>query len=241
MVYKNKGNLSINNKESRIESLADDILRGDFNRIGPLETDASRLLVQFCAEGHLATRDNYDEDERKRQCDWAVETANEAIFVDIVPEIFNAAIYGQEEEWRPIPDVEEIPVVGLPYDILMIYLEGLPLAVAIFASDEYQPEPDEFVEEVEISKSPMHIEMIQAIYVDEAVVSQLGLSDDEVGVYLEMLVSKTLERFTFDDESYEMFRPTITIAKNQEGYFEQMADEFLWGKTEQEVGYIIFN
>ena len=243
-MHENKGNLSINSKESRIESLAEDIVRGDFYRIGPLTTDACRLLVQFCAEGHLATREEYDESERKRQCDWAVETAAEAIFVDILPEVFTAVVYGQEgeEEWMPVPDADEVSIIGLTHDILMVYLEGLPFAVSIFTSDEYYPDPeDEYSEEIKISVTPEHLEAIQAIYVDEGVVSQLGLSKDEVGVYLEMLVSKTLERFTYDSDSTEMFRPTITVAKNQEGYFEQTAYEFLWGKTEQEAGYIVFN
>lgn len=236
MMYKNEG-LSINNRQSGIESLAEDILRGDFYRIGPLATDARQLLAQFCAEGHLAVRENYGEDERKRQCDWVVETASEAVFLDIVPEVFGAVVYGQEGEWEPMVDEDVPPIAGLPCDLLVIYLEGLPLAVSVFSSETDLEES----EEADNTENVVYIEQIQAVYVDEGVVSQLNLSKEEVGVYLEMLISKTMERFTFDDESARSFRPTITVAKNQEGYFEAMAEEYLWGRTEQEAGYVIFN
>lgn len=240
MMYTNKGSSSSIKSEGRIESLADDIFRGDFLKIGSLVADACRLLVQFSAEGHLAVREEYDEDERKRQCNWAVETAAEEIYVNILPNIFCSIIYDQEEDWEPIEEIEEVSVIGLSDDVVVVYLEGLPLAVAVFGADEYEPEESELSEEVVLLASN-RIEAIRAIYVDEAVVDQLGLEKDEVGAYLEMLISKTMERFTFDSNSCEMFRPTITIAKNQEGYFSQMADEYLWGKTESEAGYLIFN
>lgn len=242
MMYTNKGSNSSSIKnEGRLESLADDIFRGDFLKIGPLVADACRLLVQFSAEGYLAVREEYDEDEKQRQCNWTVESAAEEVYVDIVPDIFNSVVYGQEEDWEPIDEIDEIPVVGLFNDIVVFYLDELPLAVAVFSADEYEPEePDEFSEEVVVLASK-RIEAIKAVYIDEGVVGQLGLESDEVGVYLEMLISKTVERFTVGSDSCEMFRPTITIAKNQEGYFSQMAEEYLWGKTEQEAGYVIFN
>lgn len=232
-MYKNKGKQPVNKQGSRVESLAEDILRGDFHRIGPLVSDARQILTRFCVQGHLATREEYDENERKRRCDWTVEWAAEAIFVHILPEVFTAAIYGQGDEWIPNQDAEEASIPGLPYDILMFYFEDKPLAVLVYASEEYQEDTEDSIE---------YLESIQAIYVDEDVVSELELTDDDVKGYLDVLITVALgKRFAEDSDAAVMRRPTITVARNQEGYFEQMCEENLWGRTEQEAGYVVYN
>lgn len=234
-MYTNKGNKLVDKKVTGIESLANKILEADFSDFNQLAGDISRLFIQFSAEGYLAKRDQYHEDDRQLECQTVVSEAAARFYTHILPEAF-AAFYCREGN-EPIVDATKIIIAGLLADAFAIYLEGLPLAMAIFTADEYYPEPLEGEEDVE----PDHIEAIEAVYVDEAVVGQLGLSVEDVGVYLEMLITTVMERFDMDSETYELFRPCVTVVKDQEKYFSSMADDYLWGKTEEGTGYVIFN
>lgn len=238
MTYTKNENSSIN-REVRIESLAEDIARGDFSAVGPLVTDASRLMILFNAEGYLATREQYTPGMQKRQEGLVSERAAERLYMELIPEILDAVIYCQDEDWQPVED-EEIIFQDLPSDIIVAYIQDIPLAAAIFSTDAYESTSglDEPLEETEFSSE---VEAIEAIYIDEGTVSEFGLSSEEVAASLKMLISKTLERFDPDGDAAKMFRPIITISKNQEGYFSKMAEEYVWGKTEQEAGYLIYN
>ncbi|MDO4889433.1 MAG: hypothetical protein Q4A25_01935 [Candidatus Saccharibacteria bacterium] len=235
MVYGNKGNSSIKIDENgRIESLADHVLENNLIGVGKLMDDTYRLYLQFSVEGHLAVREQYAKDDLKELCEFAMEQAATRFFANIVPTIFND-LNEDGCGWEPLADARKHVDDSFHADIFCLYLEELPLAVAIYDADEYYQEGIEL---------PIDIEAIEAVYVDEAVVSQLGLSEEEVGAYLDCLITKLMEkRFDADSDSAEMFRPTITIAKKQEGYFSEMAETYLWGRTEDEdeAGYIIFN
>lgn len=230
MSYENKGALV--NKVTGIKSLGNCILENNSLEFSRLTSDIYRLYIQFCAEGHLAKREDYDEDERKQMCDHVIQEAVNRFFAEIVPEVVSG-FYGDGEGWEVIPDATEISVRGLYADAFAIYLEGLPLAMVIYEADDFSEDEDE---------EPEHIEALEAVYVDEAVASQLELSEDDVMTYLEMLVSEIVKwRFCPSPEEGLYRRPTLTIVKNQEGYFSKMADIYLWGKTEDEPGYVIFN
>ncbi|MBR3177693.1 hypothetical protein IKF27_02745 [Candidatus Saccharibacteria bacterium] len=241
MTYTKNENSSIN-REVRIESLAEDIARGDFSAVGPLVTDVSRLMILFNAEGYLATRDQYTPRAQKRQESLISEQAAERLYMELIPEVLDAVVYCQGEEWQPVEEDEAVEIRNLPSDIIVLYVQELPLVAAVFSSDEYQLEPDdEFSSEIEFSSIVEYIEAIEAMYIDEGTANELGLDSEEVYYYLKMLIAKTLERFDPDGDAARMFRPTITIPKNQEGYFSEMAKEYVWGKTEQEAGYLIYN
>ena len=231
-----KNEKSINSREIRIESLAEDIARGDFSAVGPLVTDASRLMILFNAEGYLATREQYTPGMQKRQEGLVSEQAAERLYMELIPEILDAVIYCQDEDWQPVED-EEIVFQNLPSDIIVAYIQDIPLAAAIFSTDAYESTSG-LDEETEFSSE---VEAIEAIYIDEGTVSEFGLLPKEVTAPLKMLISKTLERFDPDGDAAKMFRPSITISKNQEGYFSEMAEDYIWGKTEQEAGYLIYN
>ena len=231
-----KNEKSINSREIRIESLAEDIAKGDFSAVGPLVTDASRLMILFNAEGYLATREQYTPGMQKRQEGLVSEQAAERLYMELIPEILDAVIYCQDEDWQPVED-EEIVFQNLPSDIIVAYIQDIPLAAAIFSTDAYESTSG-LDEETEFSSE---VEAIEAIYIDEGTVSEFGLLPKEVTASLKMLISKTLERFDPDGDAAKMFRPIITISKNQEGYFSEMAEEYIWGKTEQEAGYLIYN
>ena len=231
-----KNEKSINSREIRIESLAEDIARGDFSAVGPLVTDASRLMILFNAEGYLATREQYTPGMQKRQEGLVSEQAAERLYMELIPEILDAVIYCQDEDWQPVED-EEIVFQNLPSDIIVAYIQDIPLAAAIFSTDAYESTSG-LDEETEFSSE---VEAIEAIYIDEGTVSEFGLLPKEVTAPLKMLISKTLERFDPDGDAAKMFRPSITISKNQEGYFSEMSEEYIWGKTEQEAGYLIYN
>lgn len=235
MMYTNKGELSINIDENgRIESLADHVLENNLIGIGKLMDDIYRLYLQFSAEGHLAVRDQYAEDELKELCDFATEQAATRFYANIVPTIFSD-LNEDGCGWEPVTDAREHVDNSFHADAFCLYLEELPLAIAVYNADEYYQEGIEF---------PINIEAIEAVYIDEAVVAQLELSEELVGTYLYCLITRLMEkRFDTGTDSAEMFRPTITIAKNQEGYFSKVAEDYLWGKTEDEdeIGYVIFN
>lgn len=227
-MYTNKGN------SSYINSLADSVVRGDFSEHSRLVNDICRLFIQFNAEGYVAIRDTIVEDDRKTVCNATVEDAAERFYTEIVPETFSA----YQSDMGPIPEDEEIQIYGLLADAFAIYLKGLPLAMAIFRADEtFADDPER--EGVEIKKD--RFEQIEAIYLDEGVAEQLSLSDDEIEAYLEMLITETTKRFDPNSTEFEMFRPCTIVAKNQEKYFQKLAETFGWGRTEYARGYVVFN
>ena len=226
-MYTNKGNSSIN-------SLADMVVRGDFLGHSRLVSDVCRLYIQFNAEGYIAIRDTILEADRKAVCNATVEDAAERFYVEIVPETFSA----YQDDIASIPEDEEVQIYGLLADAFAIYIEGLPLAMAIFRAEEnFSDDPER--EGVEIKKD--RFEQIEAVYLDEAVASQLSLSDDEIEVYLEILITETTKRFDPDSVEFEMFRPCVVVAKSQEKYFQKLAETYSWGKTEYTRGYTVFN
>lgn len=230
MVYTNKGNSNSSIKEpksSSIKNLGDCILENSCLELSQLAGDIYRLYIQFCAEGHLATREQYDEDERKRQCDLVVHEAAVRFFAGIMPEVVTGL--DNDGKWEPIPDAAEVAVRGLYADAFMMYLEGLPFAMAIFSADEYE------------SDEPECIEAIEAIYVDKSTVVDLGFSNEDVAVYLEMLITEVIDkRFSPSDDGLYR-RPAVTIAKRQEGYFRQLEEIYFWGRSENGQGYVDFN
>lgn len=197
-----------------VKSLAEELIMRHFDTFENMIDDAVELMTDMSTEVEVIYKNekSIDFHYERVESKWN-RRVTYVVHAEIVPYILQSKVFN-EGDFTSKANADE-----LNGDFILLYSKGVPIGYALYDSGINANEP----------------EYIDTIYIDKYA-KGLG-TDDEVRHGVEMLLDKTMQRFSKESDVYKSYCPPVAIVKAQEYLFENIINRYGWRASSDDKQY----